>query len=175
MISTPTYSANPDIADCFWFLETKNSEDTIVLSNSDFLSYQRMKLISTTARSSEYDHYGRWQNPSPVSTVPPLAESPSLIASFFPFLFTRSFFILLNFKRSLLSPFLINRFMTDGVLKVLCFTMGKPKINGGQSPIRSATKWWFIWRHLKLENNLHSPGQSPEYDFYWSCIKWYKN
>ncbi|XP_045027864.1 cubilin-like [Daphnia magna] len=79
VISTPTYSANPDIADCFWFLETKNSEDTIVLSNSDFLSYQRMKLISTTARSSEYDHYGRWQNPSPVSTVPPLAESPSLI------------------------------------------------------------------------------------------------
>ncbi|KAK4009919.1 hypothetical protein OUZ56_019062 [Daphnia magna] len=79
VISTPTYSANPDIADCFWFLETKNSEDTIVLSNSDFLSYQRMKLISTTARSSEYDHYGRWQNPSPVSTVPPPAESPSLI------------------------------------------------------------------------------------------------
>ncbi|KZS17538.1 Uncharacterized protein APZ42_016398 [Daphnia magna] len=81
VISTPTYSANPDITDCFWFLETKNSEDTIVLSNSDFLSYQRMKSISATARTSEYDHYGRWQQPSPVSTVPPPAESPSLIAN----------------------------------------------------------------------------------------------
>ncbi|KAK4011028.1 hypothetical protein OUZ56_020148 [Daphnia magna] len=79
VISTPTYSANPDITDCFWFLETKNSEDTIVLSNSDFLSHQRMKSISATARTSENDHYGRRQHPSPVSTVPPPAESPSLI------------------------------------------------------------------------------------------------
>ncbi|XP_057365041.1 uncharacterized protein LOC130685734 [Daphnia carinata] len=71
VISTPTYSANPEITDCFWFLETKNSEDTLALSNSDFVLYQRRKSISTTARSSVFGHL-------PV-TVPPPAESPPLI------------------------------------------------------------------------------------------------
>ncbi|KAI9558831.1 hypothetical protein GHT06_015620 [Daphnia sinensis] len=79
VISTPAYSTNPDITDCYWFLETKDSEDTIVLSNSDFVSYQRMKSISTTVRTSEYNPYGGWQHPTPTSTVPPPAESPSLI------------------------------------------------------------------------------------------------
>ncbi|KAK4011020.1 hypothetical protein OUZ56_020140 [Daphnia magna] len=82
LISAPNYSANPDITDCFWFLETKKSEDTIVLSNSDFLSYQRMKSISTTARTNDSDEYDSWQDTSTSShrsTVPPPANSLSII------------------------------------------------------------------------------------------------
>ncbi|KZR98235.1 Uncharacterized protein APZ42_006443 [Daphnia magna] len=84
LISAPNYSANTDITDCFWFLETKKSEDTIVLSNSDFLSYQRMKSISTTARTYDSSEHDSWQDTSTSShgsTVPPPANSLSIIAN----------------------------------------------------------------------------------------------
>lgn len=83
MISTPNYSTNPDISDCFWFLEAKDNEDTVVLSNSDFVSVQRMP--STTAGYVNYNNYGYTNyyitTSSPV-ILPRLAEAPFLVASF---------------------------------------------------------------------------------------------
>lgn len=78
---------NTDISDCYWFIEARHNRDTILLSNSEFLSFpQGLEVAREVSlyddNQNNYDDADYTQPPA-TTMLPPRSDPPFIIASIF--------------------------------------------------------------------------------------------
>ncbi len=135
IISTPNYLLNSDISDCYWFIDARQNDDTILLvtSNSSFFSSSQEPDAVSRSEVSIDDVYTNNYNDqittsSSTTMLTPRGDpAPSIIASFY--------FSILLFQRSkskFLVKMLTQRYTTGGARRALCCMIAKRLINSGE-------------------------------------------